>query len=261
MTDRIPDLRTKRLLIKLQELSIGDAIKLAAMPESQVMATQRQFLNSVVASAEGVEDIGAWTAQEQMLVVGHYLAAVSDVGFVVKNNSGDVVGQFSDYLLMEQDYTDVIHQAGELAGDTWHVRHLTGDMLEAIERVIPEFPWLTPYAVWLVAMMAAQLVVEGQDNPAPGDGGPDDFDHYLVERMNILLGFTEADFLVLSSFFFSGKKKLAHFFDMSIHNSGGIVALPKEGAAPTVPPVRFRVHSCLSPDAKGLVGKSPKFGA
>jgi hypothetical protein len=125
--------------------------------------------------------------------------------------------------------------------------------------VAAEYSWLSPYTYWLVAGMAVQLLVAGEDSPVPGDNSADleGFDRFLVRRIATLLAFPESEFESLVVIYHTGRHQLMHLMDLSFDRvSGGLMALPKEGAAPDVPPVRFRLHSCLSDLAHELVGKS-----
>jgi len=246
-----PPLRTRRLTAQLRELTIGDAIALAAMPPHLEESACTEFLRRAVASAQGIDNPARWTVQERMLAVCHYLAATANDG--PDFSLGD--GHYSDYL---DGSTDIQTSAptlevGELGGDIWHVRHLTGAMAESIERMAGEVPGVAGRLHWLLGAMAAQMVRAGESVPDASDG-EGSFDEFLVARMQIMAAFPESDFAALMELFFLGRDKLHHLFKTDF-TSDGIVALPKGGAAGDLPPARFPVSTCLSRVARELVGK------
>lgn len=256
-----PLLRTRRLTVQLRELSIGESIAIAAMPPHLEEAEYTAFLRAAVQSAQGVEDPADWTVQERMLAVCHYLAATAEDGpdFALG------AGRYSDYLDGETDIQPNVQQVevGELAGDTWHIRHLTGRMAESIERMAGEVQDasgnpLSSRLHWILGGMAAQLVRAGES--VPGADMPEGaFDEHLVARMRVMGSFPESDFSALMRLYFEGREKLRHLFRIEF-SKDGIVAMPKGGAAANLPPARFPVRSCLSRIALELVGKPDESG-
>lgn len=244
-------LRTRRLTVQLRELTIGDSLTLAAMPPHLEEAACTSFLRCAVASSQNIPDPANWTVQERTLAVCHYLAATTEDGpdFSV----GD--GRYSDYLQGEADIQTSVQalELGEVGGDVWHVRHLTGAMAESIERMVGEIEGVSGRLHWLLGGMAAQLVRTGEEPPdaAAGEGL---FDEYLLARVQILKGYPESDFGKLMGLYLGGRDKLHHLFKLEFTDDG-IVAMPKGGVAANLPPARFPVHSCLSRLARELVGK------
>lgn len=246
-----PVLRTRRLTVQLQEIPIGQALDLAAMPGHQEEACCTAFLRAAMASAKGIEDPVNWTVQERMLAVCHYLAATTDDGpdFSVGK------GQYSDYLDGAKDIQTMatMLRLGEVAKDFWGIRHLTGGMAESIERLAGEIPKVRGRLHWLLGAMAAQLVRDGEISPVPAEG-EGAFDEYLLHRMQILLNYPGSDFEALMFLFIEGRAKLAHLFEIDF-NDDGVVAMPKGGVATQLPPARFQVYPCLPRLALDLVGK------
>ena len=246
-----PALRTRRLTVQLRELTIGESIAIAAMPLHLEEAACTAFLRFAVQSVKGIEDPANWTVQERMLAVCHYLAATAADGpdFAI----GD--GRYSDYL---DGATDIQTQAqqievGEVGGDTWHIRHLTGAMAESIERMTGEVQGISGRLHWLLGAMAAQMVRAGESVPDASDG-EGAFDEFLVARMRVMAAFPESDFSALMALYLGGREKLHHLF-MVEFTSDGIMVMPKGGAAAELPPARFPVRTCLSGLALELVGK------
>lgn len=257
-----PPLRTRRLTVQLRELSIGESIAIASMPPHLEEASCTAFLRRSVASAQGIEDPSGWTVQERMLAVCHYLAATAEDGpdFALGDS-----GRYSDYLDGAADIQTQAQQVevGEVGGDIWCIRHLTGAMAESIERMAGEVQDasgkpLSGRLHWILGAMAAQMVRSGESVPDAGSG-EGAFDEFLVDRMKVMGAFPESDFSSLMALYFAGREKLHHLFRVEF-TADGIVAMPKGGAAANLPPARFPVHTCLSRMARELVGKPHESG-
>lgn len=233
-----PILRTRRLTVQLKELSIGESIALASIPVHMDEAACTAFLSKCVSTVKGEQDVSNWTVQERMLAVCHYLACVS--GGNPDFELGE--GHYSDYLDGGVDIqTPVIDlDVGELGGDAWKIRHLTGAMAEAIERTEGESDGISGRLHWLLGGMAAQLVRDGEVTPDASSG---EFDEHLINRMKVISGYPESDFSDLMGKYQAGRERLHHLFRIEF-SASGIVALPKGGG--DLPPARFPVRSCLS---------------
>ncbi len=244
MSIHFPILRTKRLTVQLKELSIANSIALSKMPAHLEQASVTAFLNAIISDAGGHDDVTAWTAQERMLAVCHYLSCVVDGGpnFAV----GD--GEYMDYLNGEKDIktTDTLHDLGELGGDFWQIRHLTGWAAETIERLDGDLNGIGGRLHWLLGAMAAQLVRKDEDCPANFD------EDWLLNRMNTLAALDESDFISLSFMHQQGIEALHHLFAIDFDDNG-LLALPADRGS-DLPPARFRVRACLSGFAQRLVG-------
>jgi hypothetical protein len=235
-----PILRTRRLTVQLRELSIGQSIKLAAIPVHLNELMCSEFLRYAIDAVSGIEDIAQWTVQERMLAVAHYLASVVEDG--PDFSLGD--GKYSDYLDgsidIDKDFKSI--ELGELGGDLWSIDHLTGRMAEAIERLSGELPDLPPRLHWLLGCMAAQLIRKDEVLPDLDTDGS--YDEWLLNRMRVFSAFPESDFEQLIMMHQLGVEKLHHLFKINF-NDTGIIALPKEEGS-ALPPARFPVRSCLS---------------
>lgn len=233
-----PPIRTRRLTVQLKELSIGESIALAAIPTHLEEAACTAFLGKCVDTVKGEQDPASWTAQERMLVVCHYLACVSG------GNPDFEVGEghYSDYLDGTCDIQTPVAdiEVGEVGGDAWHVRHLTGAMAESIERTSGEIEGVAGRLHWLLGGMAAQLIRPNEATPVGTEG---EFDEFLVGRMKVISGYPESDFASLMGKYQEGREKLHHLFKIEFSNDG-LIALPKGGG--DLPPGRFPVRSCLS---------------
>lgn len=247
-----PVLRTRRLTVQFKELAIGDAISVGGMPEHLSEAECTAFLKYAIKEViSGSTDPAEWTVQERALGVAHYLASVAEDGpdFALGEN------KYSDFLDGVADISLALKQVpiGEIADDHWEIRHLTGGMAEAIERLIGEVPQLSPRLHWVVGSMAAQLVRVGEKIPELGTDGQ--YDEWLHERMKVLMAFPETDFEQLMGAYDMGREKLHHLFTYNF-NDDGIVIMAKEGGAKDKAFARFPVRACLSKLARTMAGKS-----
>lgn len=247
----IPLLRTKRLTVQLKELSIGASMTLASMPEHLEEAALTIFLNSAIDTVQaGSENPAEWTVQERSFAVAHYLASIMPDGpdFSLGN------GKYSDYLDGTADISAAMNQIpiGEVGGDNWELKHLSGVMTEAIERLVGEFD--IPLRMhWLFGAMAAQLVRVDEDYPDFDSAG--NYDEWLLARIKVLVEFPESDFEQLMGAYFAGREKMHHLFDYNFDDKG-IVILPRKGGAEGLPSARFPVRTTLSKMAINMAGKS-----
>lgn len=242
-----PALHTKRLTLQLQEISIGQSINLAAMPDHLHESTCTGFLRSAIKSVKGIEDPAKWTVQERNMAVAHYLASVSEDGPDFSLGRG----KYSDYLDASADNFIDEFEVGSFAGDEWVVRHLTGAMAESIERLSGEFE-LTGRLHWLLGGMAAQLVRKGEEIPEfPSDAL---YDEWLLNRMRIFSNFPESEFELLMGAYFVGLDALHHLFAINF-NDRGIVVMPRRGTDGGLPPATFPASAYLSRAALDLAGK------
>lgn len=245
-----PVLRTKRVTINLRELTIGESLRLAAMPPDFPEAACTAFLRAAVEDAKGVVDPAQWTVAERTLAVCQYMAATLEDGpdFSLGN------GRYSDYLMGERDVTSDVVPVGEVGGDQWFARHLTGGMAEAIERLQGEVDGISGRLHWLYGAMAAQLVMAEEIAPVP-ESGEGEFEAWLLDRMKTLLAYPDSDAEVMVGLFLGARDELQHLFFVD-YTHDGIVIMPKGGAASNLPPARFPAYSCLSKFAREMVGKS-----
>lgn len=247
MSVYIPPLRLQTQTIQMQELTIGQALNIASMPVHLMEASTTAFLRYATEKAERVDPL-FWTIEERMIGVAHYLAATSDgePDFPI----GD--GKFSDFLIPDDKPRLFMKDAGEVAGDSWHVRPLTGMLAESIERIASSgIGNFTESAYWTTARMACQMFRHGESIPdANTQSG--ELDLWLSDRLKIIGAFPESDFMHLLVAFESARPALTHLFTVTSDDKG-LVALPKGGAGS---PARFPVRSCIGNWAARHGGKS-----
>lgn len=249
-------LRTRRLDVQLRELPIGEAIKLARIPAAKHQLETSEFLRVAVAeartpTARHVADPRAWTIEERMRVVCHYLSTTSEEGG--NFNVGDKA-HLSDYLLHEKDYPkeDVI-RLGEIDEAEWVMRPLLGAEAEAIEAIQFEAGEDLHFH-WLRGAMAAQLRRGDETSPQ----AVTDFAEYIAwlqGRMKVLAALGESTFAQLMRAWLGGQDQLQHFYSIEF-NGNGALAMPVREPVAELRPARFLARACLSSIALRLGGKS-----
>ena len=243
-----PPLRTRRLTVQLKELTLGDCIALASMPDHLQEALYGEFLKRSIQSVSGIEDPQQWTVQERTLVIAHYMASVLEDG--PDYSLGD--GRYSDFLDGAIDYPDASVSLGSICDDHWSLRHLTGAMVESIERLQGELEGVIGLAHWILGGMAGQLVRDGE--PDSSDLTPVQFDEWMLNRMRTFQLFPVSDFEKMLASYHAGRKQLHHLFDIQFHKDG-LIVLPKSGADAVLRPARFPVSACLPQVAFDLAGQ------
>lgn len=248
---QFPTIRTSRLTVKLHELSLLKSIELANIPEDRIEQACTHLLMATTKLSVNCPPVKDWTAQERIFVLCNYLSTVfDDPDFAIGDQA-----HFFDYLGVAGDVDFVADPVvvGEVGGDKWMIRHLTGTMAEAIERRLGDIYDIHGRSHWLLGCMAAQLYRDGEEPSSTDNEG--DFDDVLVERAKVFANYPDSDFQELLLAFYRGREKLKHIFDLDIDHKG-IVVLPKEGAEGDLPPARFRAHLGLSAVAAEMAEKT-----
>lgn len=233
-------LQTRRLNVQLRELTISQALELAAIPPDRHEAATSAFLARAVASASGPHaEPGRWTVQERMLVVGHYLSAVSEhANFAVGE------GRYLDYLDPQHDSAPEWVDVGEVAGDQWACRQVTGDEAVAMEKVSADLMG------WICADIAVRMreLKDGSLEEAPdATESPAEFADWLVERKGVISRLPESDFEAMYIACSSGRQMLHHLFNLGFESgAGGHVAIARGEGGADLAPARFPARACLS---------------
>lgn len=229
-----PPLRTRRHVIELRELTIGEAIYLAKLNP----AAHEAGVTALLKHAAGV-DTGDWTVQERGLAVAHYMAqTMGDPDFAL----GDL--KFSDYFVADEAPDEV--ELGYLLEDHWSMRPLLGRHAEAIERFILGGSLPAERMSWWLGAMACQL-------RRPTEAEPDaaDFDGYLAKRITVLQNFPTSAFVDLLTAFLAGQAKLNRLFSLEFTDEGVVFAARE---VPAAAPARFRVSDCFAGVARQILG-------
>lgn len=228
-----PEIRARRFTIRLRELTLRQALDLAARPPHLEQANTTAFLRFATVDPE--IDPARWRVGERTLAVAHYLACVmGDPDYPIG------AGHYSDYLVPEDAPIQESVALGDVVGESWQMRHLDGRLAEAIERLEDEA--LTGRGLWLVGLMAAQMFRQGESDPdAMTDGA---LDEWLAARVSDFLGLPESEFEAMLIAFNLGRRQLSHLFRLDADDSG-LVCLPaREDAG--LAPARFSVRSNIA---------------
>ena len=246
-------LRTRRLDVQLQELSIGDEIALCHLPELAHEQTLTAFLERAVEAASTptshhVASPRAWSVGERLLVLAHYCTHTREDGpdYAVTD-----VSALSDYLAIEKDAPQAV-PSFEALGDRWEVRPLIGAAVEVLETLAPAQDELRGREFWIIGAMSAQLAREGEVTPDPVAEFAE-YAEWLERRIVTMSALPGSGFDVL----FAQYAKIvqnAQFFNIWFDEQG-VIVLPKEAGA-VAPPARFHVHSCIGTVALSLTGKA-----
>ena len=240
-----PPLQTPRLNVQLRELTIRQAVALAATPLEKHEAATSALLAAIVDQAHGEHaEPGRWTVQERMFVVAHYLACTSDTGanFAIGN------GRFLDYLRGDIDAAAESVDAGQACGDAWRCKQLTGDEAVAMEALC------TDRMGWVAADMAARMHAQDGEDPAPPDATarPADYAAWLADRKAAFEAMPESDFEQLFEAYRRGLDSLRHLFWLEFDAAGHVVMPKAKGGESDLDPARFPVAAALGPLARIL---------
>jgi hypothetical protein len=240
-----PYLRTRRLAVRLREISLGEAIAVCRLPADRHEATTTEFLRMAARDAEKpterhIVDPRMMTVQERALLVCHYLSQVSDDGadFTVGAD-----GRLSDYVVFDSDLMVDGVDLGEVAGKTYQAHPLLGVHVEILERLCAS------RGDWLIGLLACQLT----DSQVPDYASMTDPQllEWCKSRMDAIRAMPESDFEALYLAFSNGSAQLNHFFSISIDGEG-VIFNPQDAEAGNKYPARFRAISCVSAATRRL---------
>ncbi|MBC7621242.1 MAG: hypothetical protein H7293_20035 [Candidatus Saccharibacteria bacterium] len=243
------NIRTKRLAVRLREISIQQAVAVCRLPADRHEATTTEFLRFVAAGAECptpayVTDPRLMTVEERTLLVCHYLSQVSPGGpdFSVGDTS-----KFSDYVSFADDIGVLSVDMGEVAGERRTLYPLLGIHAELLERLC------VSRGDWLIGMMACQIHTHGQQQPDYAQMTDTALLEWCSERIKAMRDMAESDMEELYLQYETCNKELRHFF-ITGADDGGLVFWPQaeaEGAGQSNP-ARFRALSCVSEFTKRI---------
>lgn len=247
-------LRTRRLDVRLRELSLDDEMALCHLPERAHEAALTEFLHRAVEqaatpSAKHVADPRAWTASERLLALVHYSIHTREDA---PDYAVTEAARLSDFLDMARESRNA--QTFDACGDTWTVQALTGAMAETIEALQLELPPdSSGHKHWLVGLIAAQLMRSEDASPDPISASSEYMD-WLRLRMAAFSAMTGSDMTELFGKFRLALADSTDYFRVWFDDQG-LIVLPKE-AGSVLNPARFLVHTSLSELALSLSGKS-----
>jgi hypothetical protein len=248
-----PYTRTRRIAVRLVELTIGEAIGICKLPGSRHEVTATHLLRAIAKGAEQpvagryVTDPRLWTVEERTLLIATYLAHVTPDGpdFTV---GGD--GKLSDYVDFNADSTQDFTDLGEVAGKPRVMRPLLGIHAETLETLC------ATRGDWLMGVMACQLFAK--DEPTPDYASMSDVAmmEWAQARIEAIRALAESEFDEMFRAHVAGSETLRHFFAINYDEFGLVCdSLPKEGGG-QLSPARFLAFSCVGGIAKALSGRA-----
>jgi hypothetical protein len=246
-------LRSRRLDVRMKELSIGDEIALCALPELAHEKSMTEFLERVVASADApsalhVSNPRAWSVGERLLALAHYCIHTREDGpdYAITTTSN-----LSEYLDTGKDFP-IEPATFDALGDKWQLLPLTGAAAEVLESLQPESNLKGP-VYWMIGAMSAQLVRENETAPDPV-AEEAAYIEWLKARMVVFSAFPSSSFDVLYANYREAVERDMHFFSIWF-DAEGIIVLPKEAGA-IAPPARFLVSATIGAVALAVTGKA-----
>lgn len=240
-------IKTRRVCVRLKELTIGQAIALCKLPSERHELMTTEFLRFAAADAQApaagyVTDPRLWTVQERARLVCHYLAQVADDGpdFAVGQ------GTLTSYLDFTHDIADV-SRVTDVAAPGWSFGPLLGGHAELLERSCRS------RGDWLIGAMACQCEREGEELGVPLLDLPDiDQLAALSRRTDAIKALPESEFeLLLAAFDGACMGPLRHFLDVGF-DADGVVFEAKAGSG--LAPARFLADSCIGFAARSIFG-------
>ncbi len=232
----IPLLRLRSGSVQLNELTIEQSLALAVIPAGYFEQGISRFITMSCPDCDPLK----MTVEDRMMLVAHYLASTGE-------NPDFAIGRahFSDYLIGDENSRVDLVEIGDIDGDYWLCRTLTGEFSEAIERLQGE-TGLPPRVHWTIGRLASQLYRKDESLEI------DDIDLWLKNRMAVFSKYPESSFMMLFSAYQHARVGMRHLFIIE-NDDKGIVAMPKEGVT-DYPAARFPVDTCISDYVKTMAG-------
>lgn len=235
-------LRTRRLSVQINELSIGDSIYLCKMPAAMNEAGTTETLRRIVAPdlkprIGQVTDVRMWTVHERAFVISHYLSHTEPTGpdYEIGNS------RFSDYFIDSPEVPEAV-DIGLIHGEKWKLLPLLGVHAEAIERLIASGRIDGERGGWWIAAMACQLQGEGGSDFAWHEESDAAIDDYIAGMVDYFKAYPQSDGIRLLSSYLEALPQLDHFFRLSFTDEGIVFAQEVAGAAPA----RFPFDSVIA---------------
>ena len=243
-----PDFKTKRIDVSLRSLNLNEAITLAEYPVSFYEKTLSTFLEMVCTANNDNADVRAWSAQERIGILSHYISSTSDSPDFPVGLDG---AKFSDYLKTRSSAENSLIEMGEIFGDKWKVRELTGYMTEALEASLT-IQSVKPRAAWVIGSMAMQMVTD-DDLKAEKDKLPSDVftADYVIDRLSIFVSFSQDQFSILRNHYLVSSHEFNTMFNIAFSKEG-VIVMPEIGGDADIAPAVFRVSDAISDLAKSL---------
>jgi hypothetical protein len=254
-------LRTRRLNVRLNELTIDDAIYLCRMPphmqEAGITELLKRTMEPETKPRSGqITDPLLMTVGERAMIVGHYIA------HQFENNPDFPVGEhgkFSDYLMaVDAPLKDKV-DAGKVASDHWHLTPLLGAHAEAIERMVVDERLPAGRHGWWIGAMACQMLRAGTDKPFDvANETPAALEEHIEARAAVFRGYPESAFMDILYAFIGANATIDHLMKLDFDDEG-IVFMPVR-EAPGLTPARFPFVDAVSERTQAVFGNAAVAG-
>lgn len=248
-----PFLRTKRIAVRLRELTLGEAVELLGLPAERHELGTTELLRRIAKDAEApregyVTDPRLWTVEERAYLVCNYLTMVTDDG--PNFSVGD--RRMTDYLTMTDDLPAPWVDLGKVGGEATRLYPLLGVHAEALEVLCG-----TSRLDWVVGAVACQMRAADAAEPDWLALTSTEMLSWVKDRMEAIKAMPESECEEVLTAFFHGQEGLFHFA-RPVFGDDGILwsGLTEEEAG--IPPARFLSVSCISPTTKALLGRTDR---
>lgn len=242
-------LRTERICVCLQELTLGQAGALCREAPDRQELTTTSMLRAVASAAIAptsryVTDPLLWTVQERNYLLAMYLAQVMPDGpdFSI---SGEA--KLTDYLDMELDLRQSSTKL-ESKGRSYTVYPLLGVHAQALETMV------SSRGEWLLGSMACTVFEDGDTPPNWGDMSEDQVQVWIQAKTEAMDAKPESEAEAIYLAWEGGQTTLRHFFDLTFDDKGICFWPIKESEVGQLAPARFRAISAVSGVTKRLYG-------
>lgn len=244
-------IRTKRIAVRLREISIEEAVSVCRLPADRHEATASEFLRFVARDAETptpryIKDPRLMTVQERTMLVCRYLGRVSPEGADFK--VGDL-GKLTDFIKFSDDILKDSAPMGKVAGVDRVLYPLLGVHAEMLERVCAN------RGDWLMGMLACQVHDAGATPPDYLALTDVELIEWVRTRIDAIKKMAESDLEELYVAYERANDDLRHFFIIGADDQG-IVWWPQTEAeeAGQKTPARFLAVSCISEFTRRVFG-------
>ena len=242
-------IRTRRLAVKLTELTLGDAIDLCKLPAERHERATTELLRRIAAEAKKpseahVTDPLLWTVEERAMVMCMYLAQVSPDGpdFGVGETA-----RLSNYIDLTRDLAIDSVSLGPVAKAERVMRPLLGIHAQTLELIC------TTRGEWVLGAIACQMFKADEAPPDWLALSDIALREWIEARMAMLRKSPESWVAEVLLAWERGAGELAHFFSIGFDKEGVLFHAKQEGGEEAVlPPARFRPLSCVSDEARFL---------
>lgn len=245
------NIRTKRLAVRLCEISTDEAISVCRLPADRHEATTTEFLRCVAKHAEApqpgyVTDPRLMTVEERAFLVCNYLARVSAEGADFRVGE---TGKLTDYVNFGDDLLRDRVVMGVVAGVERFLVPLLGLHAEILEQLC------SSRGDWVMGMLACQIHEAGKEPPDYPNMASVALLEWCSSRIAAIRAMPESEFEEMYVAYARCKPELRHFFVLSADDHG-IAFDPQLEAqeAGQNHPARFRALSCISEFTRRIFG-------